>query len=195
MSDQEQIIGLLKAQKALLQHIAKRLDALADAKAQLSPNYRRRLAEYKDFEWGSIGAKVVASTKQGAIEVEYAGHRFDRRMGEKFNGAFIIFSRPAGKNGDAQMYHTLVRFADYNETPLDPPAVRYPAQPAKAEPSTETAPARTEDSPTAYWRLATILIEAGQCDHEQAGAIASAADGTWAEKATKLIWKHGPLPQ
>jgi hypothetical protein len=42
-----------------------------------------------------------------------------------------------------------------------------------------------EDSPTAFWTLATQLIQAGRLDHDQVGEI-SKGSGTWAEKAARL---------
>jgi hypothetical protein len=42
-----------------------------------------------------------------------------------------------------------------------------------------------EDTPTAFWSLASQLIAAGRLDHDKAGEI-SKGSGTWAEKAARL---------
>lgn len=199
-----------KAQIGLLKTISQQLNALINSEAPLSPNYRRRLAEYKRFDWDSIGAQVIASDESGAVEVEYSAHRFDRRQGNKYDGDFIIFSRPAGKNGDAQAYHTLIRFADYNAAPLDTPEPETVSQkwPRRVRPSPESptgapAPAdeeekeepKTNSSPTAFWKIAVMLQETNKCTQEQCEAISKPDNGTWAEKAARLLAKYGPLPE
>jgi hypothetical protein len=99
--------------------------------APLSPNYRRRLAEYPRFQWASIGAVVVAQDNQGAVEVEWNMHRFDRTIDNKFDKDFIIFSRPQPEwTQQNKVYFTLIRFADYNPAALLPEAQReQPAAP------------------------------------------------------------------
>ncbi len=61
------------------------------------------------------------------------------------------------------------------------------AQPRQAEaPKSAPAAAKGQDnSPTAYWTLATALVEAGRVTLAQAGEIAQ-QPGTWAEKAARL---------
>jgi hypothetical protein len=208
MSDE--ITRLLKAQIGLLKTIASELAKLNAGQAPLSPGYRRRLSEYKSFDWSSIGAEVVAQDAQGVSEVEWNGHRFDRRSGEKFGGRFIIFSRPGGGENEQRTYYTLIRFADYNTTPLanNQPKPRRPngdsAPPGLATPGHQPPPAAASlpvggteggnnDSPTAFWTLAGQLVQAGKCTHDDAGAIANQA-GSWAEKAARLIQEYGPLP-
>jgi len=72
-------------------------------------------------------------------------------------------------------------------------AIKSP-QPRPAQAQVEPATSSPEDSsPTAFWSMATALIQAGSCTHEQAGEIASAATGTWAQKAADLIKEYGPL--
>jgi hypothetical protein len=191
MSDQ--IANLLKAQIGLLKTIAGELSKLNASKAPLSPGYRRRLSEYRSFDWLSISAEVVAQDAQGVSEVEWSGHRFDRKTGEKFGGKFVIFSRPANGGSDETTYHTLIKFADYNTTPLvseqGKAKIVLPAKPDLAQPP---APRTQDDSPTAFWSMATQLIQAEQCSHDDAGAIANGT-GSWAEKAARLIKEYGPV--
>lgn len=104
----------------LLIEIRDLLRRIERSSAPAAPNYRRRLSEFADFDWSSIGARIVASDERGPVEVESAGHRFDRAGGEKFDSEFIIFSRPApGWSQENKKYFTLIKFADYNKTPLD----------------------------------------------------------------------------
>ena len=198
MSDE--ITRLLQAQIGLLRTISKQIERLSAGQAPLSPGYRRRLSEYAKFDWASIGAEVVAQDGQGAVEVEWNRHRFDRKAGEQFGGEYVIFSRPGpGCTKQNPNYHTLIRFADYNDTPMvaveeaKPRQAKavVPVQAQQAAPTTNGS--EIDDSPTAFWTLASQLIQAGRCTHEQAGQIANAT-GTWAEKAARLIQKYGPLP-
>jgi len=191
MSDE--ITNLLKAQIGLLKSIVGQLTQINAGQAPLSPGYRRRLAEYTRFDWLSIGAEVIAQDGQGAAEVEWNGHRFDRRQGEKFGGKFIIFSRPAN-GGEETTYHTLIKFADYNTTPLASEQGKAKiVLPAKPDPAQPPAPRTQDDSPTAFWSMATQLIQAERCSHDDAGAIANGT-GSWAEKAAQLLQKYGPVP-
>ena len=119
MSYQDRVLSELKAHTAVLATISRQLDTLASASTQLSPNYRRRLKEYERFNFSNIGATVVAKDDLGPAEVEWQNHRFDRATGEKFDSKFVIFSRPGpGCSKSNPVYHTLIRFADYNNTPL-----------------------------------------------------------------------------
>lgn len=101
----------------LILHTLRRIEAGAGTE---SPNYRRRLAEFDRFNWSSIGATVIASDERGPADVEWRSHRFDRVEGDKFEGHFIIFSRPApGWTTENKKYYTLIRFADYSKVPLN----------------------------------------------------------------------------
>jgi hypothetical protein len=143
----EQLINHTEATNRLLSVIATSLKAiehslttLEQSQAPLSPNYRRRYREYSSFNWQSIGAKIVATDTHGAAEVEWSGHRFDRTTGEKFNEKFIIFSRPTPEwTQTNKTYHTLIKFADYNKTPLDPQPEQEPAPAPTSTPPPPTA--------------------------------------------------------
>lgn len=198
----DEVLTQLKTQTALLKKI---ITLLEQSTTELSPNYRRRLNEYSNMDWGSIRAKVVASDHQGAVELEWNRHRFDRRMGDKYGGPFIIFSRPAGKNGDVQAYHTLIRFADYNDAPLvdaqpqnrqearNQPSQaqqRPPAPPRTNAPTTETS--QDTDSPQALASLAAPHLESGALPLDEYTRI-SQSPGTFAEKAAEVMEIVGPI--
>jgi hypothetical protein len=196
----DEVLGLLRAQLGLLKSIAAELAKLNSSKAPLSPGYRRRLSEYPSFDWTSIGAQVVAQDRQGVSEVEWSGHRFDRRQGDKFGGKFIIFSRPADKNGDTQKYHTLIRFADYNTTSLIQPEEAKPRQAktvTQAQPKAQASngqPADENNGRDAFYAYAARLVNARQCTVGEYD-IMSKGPGTWAERAARLLAEYGPLPE
>jgi hypothetical protein len=115
----------------LIGQLIKTTDRLAQDSAPLSPNYRRKLSEFPTFDWASIDARVVAvDTKGFAADVEWRGHRFDRSSGSKFDGDFIIFSRPSPEwSQQNKVYYTLIKFADYNK--FQPVAAQAEQSPAR----------------------------------------------------------------
>lgn len=207
MSYQDEVLNQLKSQSALLATISHQLEALAQASAPLSPGYRRRLAEYPGFDWQSIGATVVAQDSRGAAEVEWHGHRFDRATGEKFDAKFIIFSRPAPDwSQENKRYCTLIKFADYNNTPLaerqPAPGPAEPTQPGPASPppikpmdvqrtASDPAPlieeAKSVQDAPGYYALATRLVKIRKDIMDLVGQIAQSTEhDTWQEKAVAL---------
>lgn len=116
MSYQDLVLSHLKEHTRLLSLISANLQN----NAPLSPSYRRRLREFSGFNWLSIGAVVVAEDEEGPVEVEWNNHRFDRTIGNSYGSDFIIFSRPRPEwSQQNKVYFTLIRFADYNKTPLN----------------------------------------------------------------------------
>lgn len=157
----DQIMQQLRATTGLLVMLQKQLERMAQARAPLSPNYRRRLSEFPGFDWQSINAMIVARDRHGEVsEVEWYGHRFDRSTGEKFGGEFVIFSRPAPDWSQTnKVYYTLIRFADYNNTALvieEPPTPEPPAPPTQSQPARPqlVKPAEPKPAPKAGKRQA-----------------------------------------
>ena len=75
-----------------LNRIANALEILAIAQVP-APNYKRGLAEYKKFNWGTINATVLNSDQYGAAKVEWNGRIFTRRNSvDKKKGSAIWFS-------------------------------------------------------------------------------------------------------
>lgn len=194
----------LKAQTALLATISKQLERLAMNNAPLSPNYRRRLSEYEGFDPSSIGAVAVARDATGIVEMEWNGHRFDRATGEKFNGQFVIFSRPSPEwTQTNRVYYTLVRFADYNDTPLmkDEPEPAETIKPvdlyAPAEPRRQPSQAQpidplvelaqgVQDAP-GFYSLVNRLAKFKKNIHQLVREIVNEPETTWGEKALRLV--------
>ena len=113
MTYQDEVLGQLKAQRALLQQIHKQLEKLVMATSATSaPNLRRQLGEYRGFDWASIGAEVTAQDRNGASEVVWSGLEFKRRNGGGKYGNAIWFSRAGGKDGDKTRYVRLITFKD-----------------------------------------------------------------------------------
>lgn len=119
MSYQDDVLRELRAQSAALAEVIRQLQALRADSAPESPNYRRAMAEYAVFDWGSIGAEEIASDEHGVSAVMWNKHQFIRRSGSGRYGPAIWFSRPTGGNGDSTEYARLVTFKDWEAEALD----------------------------------------------------------------------------
>lgn len=98
-------------------------EAVLDIRSQLqqanrgenltTPDYHFPLNRYQDFDWSLIGAEVVRSDSNGAIEVLWNQRTYLRRSPQnKFKEA-IWFSRSIGKDeNDKQQYEQLIMFRD-----------------------------------------------------------------------------------
>lgn len=96
-----------------LKRIADALEKMAAAAQPLSPDHRFPISEYRNFDWGSLGARVIKADPTGPGVVEWNGYTFVRRLAESAKmGKAIIFSRNAGMGEDGAEYHTLVKFSD-----------------------------------------------------------------------------------
>lgn len=106
----DQWIGLMQRQNALLERIATSLERMApDAGA---PNLQKPIDEFRGFDWGSIGAKVVQADQYGPAIVEWGGKQFTRRSPQNKFGAAIWFSRSTGdKDSEGRtIYERLISF-------------------------------------------------------------------------------------
>jgi hypothetical protein len=104
-----------KQEILLLSHLARianALEQLAIASAPKAPNYRRTLAEFSDFDWGSIGATVTASDNDGPTSISRDGFIWTRRSPQNKFAEAIWFSRATGERdeeGNAR-YARLITF-------------------------------------------------------------------------------------
>ncbi len=90
--DEQAIVNLLGAIVAQESRIATALEILISAQVP-APNYKRQLSEYRAFDWGDIGAQVVASDAHGPTKVEWNGRIFTRRNSDdKKKGQAVWFS-------------------------------------------------------------------------------------------------------
>jgi len=82
----------------------------ATAATAPAPNLTKSLGSYINFDWSSIGAKVIKSDADGAIAVVHNGKIYTRRNPvNKFDLA-IWYSRCIGKEDNENLYERLVTF-------------------------------------------------------------------------------------
>jgi len=95
-------IQLFAAQVSALSRIAIALETLAQANAP-APNFVKPIGAYHEFDFTTIGAKVVARDRLGVTAVEWGGYQWTRRSpANKFDVA-IWFSRPNGKDLEGEV--------------------------------------------------------------------------------------------
>lgn len=104
----------------LLQTISRQLERLIIQTAPLGPDYRRPLAMFKDFDWSSVGAEVVARDSHGVSSVQWNGHQFTRRSGDGKFGKAIWFSRSIGKQEGENQYARLIAFKGDGKVEAEP---------------------------------------------------------------------------
>lgn len=79
--------------------------------ANPSPNYYKSLSDYADFDWSTIGAKIVNEDDDGPTHVEWNDRIFQRRSGNPTFGAVIYYSRAVGKDAaGVNKYERLITF-------------------------------------------------------------------------------------
>lgn len=101
----------MTTQTALLERIAIALERIAFTMSPESPNYRRPLADFANFDWSQIGASVTATDAHGATIIEWAGYEWKRRNKADF-GNDIFYTRPAGKDETGRTrYLRLITFS------------------------------------------------------------------------------------
>lgn len=106
-------MSTLNLTEQTLLRIAAALEKLASASQPLSPDHRFPIGDFANFDWASIGARVIKSDRTGAGVVEWNGYTFVRRVSESNKmGKAILFSRNDGMDENGAKYHTLVRFTD-----------------------------------------------------------------------------------
>jgi hypothetical protein len=119
-----EFLGLMRAQNHLLGSIVECLSLMTQAQAPDSPNFRRSLPDFPGFDWGSIGADVVARDHDGVAVVSWKGQEWKRRSGAGKFGQAIWFSRPVGKDESGEnQYYRLITFKEYEEPEALPDAV------------------------------------------------------------------------
>ena len=83
----------------------KKLDQLINSQPVKAPNFPKSLSEYPNFDWSSIGAKVIARDHDGVSEVEWNNYIFTRRSPTNKYIPAIWFSLYDGKE-----YQKLITF-------------------------------------------------------------------------------------
>lgn len=112
----EQIIELLFQCLGELRSLAQASEAAKPFRSHLKP-----IEQFPGFDWGSIGATVVAADDDGPTVVEFGGESYKRRSPQnKFTPA-IWYSRSIGKDeGGENQYQKLITFKDLSTEEVDP---------------------------------------------------------------------------
>lgn len=102
-------------QAAALERMAIALERLAPEAG--APNLQKPIAEFKGFDWSTIGASVVQRDQYGAAVVEWGGKQFTRRSPDNKFGAAIWFSRSTGEKDEQgrNQYERLITFKVLHE--------------------------------------------------------------------------------
>ena len=103
-----------KIQKRILEmqeRIIDRLDRLVENKETTEPELEKSLSEYKNFDWKTIGAKVIETDMDGVALVEWRGKIYRRRSPDNKFSPAIWYSR---KEGDE--YKKLITFKTLGST-------------------------------------------------------------------------------
>lgn len=110
-NDQTQLwLEIQHRQMLALESIADSLRVIAGAN-QKGARHTRPLAQFKTFDWSSIGATVDKSDRSGAAVVVFDGQIYTRKSKPEF-GEDIWFSRSLGKGEDGRsQYDVLIKFA------------------------------------------------------------------------------------
>lgn len=86
----------LELNKQLLQKVSsveRNLEILTSDRGMLDPHYEKSLAEYPNFDWSSIEAKIIDRDEIGVSKVEYKNSIYRRTLPENKFVEAIIFSR------------------------------------------------------------------------------------------------------
>lgn len=89
-----------------------RIANVLEAKPIPAPDIVHDLSKYKNFDWASINAEIVAKDKHGAIAVRHCGKIYTRRNPANKFGVAIWYSRATGKDGDDTVYERLITFRE-----------------------------------------------------------------------------------
>lgn len=109
-----QLISVLSQQAIALDRIANALEINQPEKK--APNYQYPLVNFKEFDWASIGAKVIKSDQYGAAIVEWQDRQYIRRSPSNAYNTAIYFSRCIGKKEDgSNKYERLIIFKEMDQ--------------------------------------------------------------------------------
>lgn len=81
----------------VLDRIARGVETIAMSNAK-DPAFVKPLADYRDFDWSTIGATVTEHDRDGAKVVEWGGYNWMRRNPSNNFGDAIFYTRSVGKD-------------------------------------------------------------------------------------------------
>ena len=83
----------------------------------LPTDYQYDLSAFPNFDWDTIGARVVHSDRYGAAVVAWGGHTYIRRAPQNKFGEAIWFSRCTGKGESGEnVYVRLITFKNISRS-------------------------------------------------------------------------------
>ena len=126
-----------------LQKQTKAIESLTQAtrSLQLAPEYSYPLADFEEFDWGSIDARVITKDGDGVSCVQWQGRQYVRRYKDKF-GNDIWFS--CSIDGE---YKRLITFGKTTKAESLPSEIKQKMQAARQQPSTQQ-PTQPRSKPT-----------------------------------------------
>jgi hypothetical protein len=115
MSDEttlEEIRDALDELSATVRGLLQIAGQWAETLQPVEPDIQRPLAAYPNFDWATIGARVLQADPDGATHVEWRGKIWTRRSPQnKFKKA-IWYSRPTGTSESGTTYAKLITFKE-----------------------------------------------------------------------------------
>lgn len=183
----------------VLINIERSLRIIAGALAK-APNIQQPLQDYPDFDWKSIGARVLRTDADGASVVEHNGRIYKRRSPDNKYEACIWFSRCTGKdeNGNNH-YETLISFETIKDDvePLGQKAQKALRSLSRQQPTTNHQPPITKHQNVqeiTNHPLTESQMEACARRFVEAGAV-SFADGKYSVQVNpstiQIVSKQG----
>lgn len=96
---------------AILQELREIKNLLQGNQEIKAPNYRYPLSTFPKFNWEAIGAKVIATDKDGVAAVLWNNYQYVRRAPSNNFSEAIWFSRCVGKDDSGRnAYERLITF-------------------------------------------------------------------------------------
>jgi hypothetical protein len=106
------------------------LEQVCSYMAPKAPNYKHTLAEWRAFDWASIGAEVVRSDADGVAVVRWGGYLWTRRAPDNKFAEAVWYNRTEGLKPDGGPNY--VRLVTFQKAP-EPEPVGRKAQRAAGE--------------------------------------------------------------
>ena len=159
----------------------------------VSPNFKRSLNKYQNFDWSEINAKIVMTDKNGPTVVTWNGVEYARRRHPDYDKG-IWFSSYAGMRDGKKLYHRLISFTvsegarplpseitdELTATPqAKPQATPRPPSPLDTLSYSEPVPVDETLHPAEarrlYYKLMPVLIQQDKNNVDVANRLSAAA--------------------
>lgn len=193
---------------AVLDRIARGVETIALSNAT-EPAFVKPLADYRDFDWSTIGATVTEQDRDGATVVEWGGYSWKRRNPSNNFADAIFYTRPTGKDPATgnNKYARLITFKDLGkvkainrdtEAVLVEKTATRPTEPATTRPApaavrVEHCPVCGQPFPLHAPGCSTLKRESSPSPIGEARAPLSGGRGAGGEGGSELD-KYFPRP-